>query len=99
MNLCILLFLFKYVFSSMNDDSYNTYYGSNDDIIIEPNDDFFYTHNVLNMNYLRRRAIACNSETTNRVVDWTGIYTSPVKKRWILFGSWLGFCCDRSSRE
>ena len=95
MNLCILLFLFKYVFSSTNDDSYNTYYGSNDvstdDIIIEQNDDFFYTHNVLNMNYLRRRAIACNSATTNKVVDWTGVYTSPVKNAGFCLGAGWAF--------
>ena len=93
--LFFLLFFIQCVSSQKQDDDYlNNEYGddiivSNDDLDHFVDDDNFfnvkyyswYFSNYVSdfSDYVRRNLFVCDSSVTNSVVDWTNIYTSPVK--------------------
>jgi hypothetical protein len=96
-----LLFFIKFVSSQKQDDDYLNYEQYSDDIIFSNDDingytdveDFFNLKSFGNYlsNIVSRNLLTCDSSVTNKLVDWTSIYGSPVKSSGLCLNSGWAF--------
>lgn len=96
-----LLFFIKFVSSQKQDDDYLNYEQYSDDIIFSNDDingytdveDFFNLKTFGNYlsNVVSRNLLACDSSVTNKLVDWTSVYGSPVKSAGLCLNSGWAF--------
>ena len=81
--LLFLFFFIKFILSQHNDVNSDNYYDDYHDDYNNDNDDYDDDYNLLNLKYYstidERKLVVCDSSVTNRLVDWSNVYTSQVK--------------------